>query len=878
MEQDIDIKDKILQILKSEKAPKGNVETSLKVALYALMQLYPINIYNPQAQSFLFYALDKVGYKESKLHLNLDIIHSMLDELVKDGSLVYIDEYSSYIASDEILEFTAKVYEGKSVGEYYVKDLEKINNYTLYSNFNLHAGDEVLVTADNFKKVAYVKQIVTKSSGVLGYLRRTGSTFVVEPCDSNNGKTYEIASKENLRGAQEGDIVIAKFIQTVKGSALVVKEVVKDLGKYNKILLSAILKYDIPNIFAPNMKRALSRIKDDVDLSEMKGRVDLRELPLVTIDGEDARDFDDAVYCKKEGTKWRLYVAIADVSYYVKPNTVLDAEALNRCNSVYFPNYVIPMLPKKLSNGICSLNPHVDRLCMVCEMVINGKGTIEEYAFYPAVMNSHARLTYTQAHSMIEQGTIDKEEYKDRIDDVKELYKLYKVLKRAREIRGGISVEGEEVHIIFDEQMDITAIEPYVRNESHMLIEECMIAANVAAASFVEKNGGKTLYRVHAKPSVEKLNALRNNLLTFGLTLGGGDSPANQDFAVLAKQIAKREDKSIIEQIVLQSMSKAIYSPDNIGHFGLALEKYAHFTSPIRRYPDLQLHRVVKHILEKKKTHTWGRIGAKSYTKEELKTLGERCTQREIAADMAEHDVDNELKCEFLKRHIGECVQGTVTALVSFGIFVRLNNFYIDGLIFIGNLPKGEMHDNCFEMPVAGGVQKIHVGSQIKVVIAAVDSKTHKVDLFLEQKGNPILKNMIKESKQKFLQERKTAIDLEGDEFSAFFDKLMGSNENEEVTDSNEYLKEHPDSFFEKQAKIKRQNKKKEKAKAKVKAKVLDEKKIKDGKKVKKTNQVKKIEPEIVYDSSTSLSDKKNTKKVKVSKTKKSNRKKKADI
>lgn len=813
MEDIKDMQSKIDFLLKSPNAPKGEVASNLKVALYVVMQLYPLNIFNPQAQGFLFYALKKVGYEENTLGLGMDVVHSFLDELVKEGALSYLEDYSCYVCEDNVVEFKGKIFEGKILGEFFIKDLEKVTRYKVESKFNLNSGDEVLVIADNIKMVAYVKELLSKSSGVIGYLRASGSSFVVEPCDVSNNRTYEILSKTSLNGAREGDIVIARYAHNKKGSGLVVQEVVKDLGKFNKILLSAILKYDIPNIWPPNMKRALTRIPDSVDESEIKGRRDLRDLPLVTIDGEDARDFDDAVYCVKEGSVWRLYVAIADVSYYVKTGTVLDAEALNRCNSVYFPNYVIPMLPKKLSNGICSLNPKVDRLCMVCEMIINGNGTIEKYDFYPAVMNSHARLTYTEAHEMIEKGSTDNAEHKALIGDLQEINKLYKVLKRAREIRGGIAVEGQEVHIIFDEHMEISAIEPYIRNESHMLIEECMIAANVAAACFVQANASQTLYRVHAKPSAVKLEALRSNLLTFGLTLGGGDNPSNQDFAVLAKQIEKREDKAIIEQIVLQAMSKAMYSPDNIGHFGLALDKYAHFTSPIRRYPDLQLHRVIKYLLEKKKTHSWGRIGAKSYTKEELVTLGTRCTDREIAADMAEHDVDNELKCEFLKNHIGETVTGTITALVSFGIFVRLNNFYIDGMIFIGNLPKGEMRDNCYEYAEPGGLKRLHVGSPVKVVIASVDSKTHKVDLFLEQRGNPVLKSIIKSSKQQRAREIEQS-SLDNDEFDAVFNNIMGSNINQAVEDDSLFLKERSDTLFEKIAKEKKLSKK-QKSKAK---------------------------------------------------------------
>ena len=450
-------------------------------------------------------------------------------------------------------------------------------------------------------------------------------------------------------------------------------------------------------------------------------------MPLVTIDGEDARDFDDAVYCTIEDNNYHLYVAIADVSYYVRTGSAIDAEALERTTSVYFPYFVVPMLPEELSNGICSLNPNVDRLCMVCDMIISKAGKIESYDFYPAVMNSHARLTYTEVHTMITEGKAIYPEHEQCLPWIDNLYKVYQALNKASDNRGVFKFESTEVHFLFDEHWKVKGMEPDESTEANQLIEECMIAANVCAATFVKENGFQTLYRIHDVPSEEKLDRLRAILSLHGIDLPNGYEPTPQDFRKVSDQVSKLPEgvHQVIALQLLRSMSKAQYSPDNIGHFGLALQNYSHFTSPIRRYPDLQIHRVIKYILEKKQKREWGKIGSQQYSHDALVKLGTACTKNEIQAANAEYDVDNSLKCEYLKNFINEVVDGTVSAITDRGIFITLNDFFIDGMIKdIYTVDQGNIKG--FSI---GSRKVYHEGDQIKVRIAAVKSEARLIDL-----------------------------------------------------------------------------------------------------------------------------------------------------
>lgn len=728
------------KILNFEPSPKGDPAKNFKKALFNVCLRYHPDFGSIAGLGLVSGLLGKEGYADTA-KIDKKLYDDTLKELTEAGMLRQLSGYEIYAHPSQISEGSGKVLareESDILNEErsrrYVNRVcdQNGNELRVKSSIVILPGDEI--SFDAVGNVAYVKQLIKKRVCVLGrvmLLNRQGKVAAVmpeEPCLEK--QTFEFETVQDLGDAKSGDVVIAEIVSRRVGKCFVkTREVVRDLGDLNSIIVMAVLMHDIPSAWPDNMPKALSRVPESVSPDDFKGREDLRELPLMTIDGEDARDFDDAVYCCRQGKGWKLYVAIADVSYYVRPGTVLDKEALNRCNSCYFPNYVIPMLPEKLSNGICSLNPDVDRLCMCAEMNIDQDGKLGDYRFYPAVMRSHARLTYTEAWMMISEGRAKYQEHEPCIGNVKELYALYKAFVKDRRRRGGLAIESTEQHFVFNENMEIVGVEPLERNDAHKLIEECMIAANVAAASFVAERRSQTLYRVHAKPSEKKLAALLPQLARFGLSLTGGDDPKPRDFAKLADAIEKRKDGKVLGELVLRSMSKAEYSPENIGHFGLALDKYAHFTSPIRRYADLQLHRVIKHLLEKEHKGQWGRIGARAYTKAELAVLGTKCTDREVAADEAERQVDFELACVYLEKFIGETVEGTITGCTRFGVFVHLDKFLVDGLIYIGNFPGYMNFDQRTESLISDRGKVYRIGDPIKVVIAAVDAKEHKVDL-----------------------------------------------------------------------------------------------------------------------------------------------------
>lgn len=486
--------------------------------------------------------------------------------------------------------------------------------------------------------------------------------------------------------------------------------------------------HGIPHDWPEKVTEQASRISDEVTAKDKLRHRDITHLPLITIDGEDARDFDDAVYCERLPDGWKLYVAIADVSYYVRSNSPLDGEALKRGNSVYYPDVVIPMLPEKLSNGLCSLNPNVDRLCMVCEMFVDRQGLLGDFEFYQGVMHSHARMTYTKVHKMLEgdEGLIS--EYSDIYPHVKELYSLYKVLDKARHARGAIEFESEEMKFFFDENRQIEDLAPMVRNESHKMIEEFMIMANVAAAKFIEQNEEKTVFRIHPKPSEEKLKSFRQFLAKYGLTLRGDDNPQPADYAKLIEQTSKREDANVFNLMMLRSLAKAVYSPQNCGHFGLSLKQYAHFTSPIRRYPDLMLHREIKNLLG-----LGSDDGARHYEMPELSSLGEHCSETERRADEATGEVTAWLKCRFMEDKLFKELDAVITNVAPFGIFVQLENWRIDGLVYIANLGQDYFFYNEDTMTLKGKNTGVcySIGDRLKVVATDVSETERKINFQL---------------------------------------------------------------------------------------------------------------------------------------------------
>lgn len=530
---------------------------------------------------------------------------------------------------------------------------------------------------------------------------------------------------------QKGQIVMVEIIEQPSKHTSPIGRIVEVIGNYadpGMEIEIALRKHELPFQFSAAVLEENKKVPDKVrkgdwNWAEGLRREDLRHLPLVTIDGETARDFDDAVYCEKNGRNWRLFVAIADVSHYVKPGMALDREALARGNSVYFPRRVIPMLPERLSNGICSLNPQVERLAMVCEMEITYAGNIKSYRFIPAVFVSHARLTYTQVWNWL-SGAAQPElpEQQALLPHLQNLYRLFQVLLKARHKRGAIDFETVETQMLFNEQGKIDNIVPVVRNDAHRLIEECMLAANVSASDFLKKHKHAVLYRVHEGPTTERLQNLQTFLREFGLSLGGGDDPKAKDYALLLESIKGRSNVQLLQTVMLRSLRQAMYSPDNVGHFGLAYEGYTHFTSPIRRYPDLLVHRAIKAVLQ-----------GKTYSPGDWEEVGLHCSQTERRADEATRDVETWLKCYYMQGRIGEEFTGTISAVTSFGLFVALDAVYVEGLVHVSDLGADYfVYDKVKHQMLGERTGLVYrLGDAVRVQLVRVDLESGKIDFVL---------------------------------------------------------------------------------------------------------------------------------------------------
>lgn len=553
-------------------------------------------------------------------------------------------------------------------------------------------------------------------------------------------------------GAKHGQIVTAEITQYPDGRLGAKGKITEVLGEHLDPGLEidvAIRSHAIPWEWPDAVLREAGSLRDEPEEVDKKHRIDLRKQPFVTIDGEDARDFDDAVYCEKRRRGgWRLWVAIADVSNYVGIGSALDAEAIERGNSVYFPERVVPMLPEVLSNGLCSLKPQVDRLALAVEMVITPTGELKEYRFCEAVIHSHARLTYTQVAAVLNPeleshaATPSTDRVPRKLEPhLHELHALYSVLRKAREERGAIDFETVETRIVFNEERKIDAIVPVHRNDAHKLIEECMLCANVAAARFFERHPLPVLYRVHEGPSEEKLENLRAFLGELGLGLRGGDSPTPEDYQRLIEQIGERPDAQIIQTMLLRSLRQAVYQAENEGHFGLNYAEYAHFTSPIRRYPDLLVHRAIRSVIRsKQRSKLVQRVRGASpmeradiypYDDAAMAAFGERCSLTERRADDATREVQAWLKCEYLREHVGEEFDGVVSAVTNFGLFVELKGLYIEGLVHITALPGDYYRFDHAQQRLVGERtgQSYQLGAELKVLVAAVNLEERKIDL-----------------------------------------------------------------------------------------------------------------------------------------------------
>ncbi len=532
---------------------------------------------------------------------------------------------------------------------------------------------------------------------------------------------------EFAAGAKNGQMVLTEIVAFPTKRNQAIGKVIHILGEHMAPGMEidvAIFAHGIPAEWPEEVLAEVARIPQQVTENDLIGRTDLRHLPFVTIDGEDAKDFDDAVYChKKPRGGYQLYVAIADVSHYVKPDSALDKEAAKRGNSVYFPGQVVPMLPEALSNGICSLNPHVDRLCMVAEMAISAEGKITRSRFYRAVFHSHARLTYTQVAKWLVEGCTDAG-YEALSPALEALHALYGTLLKARKDRGAIDFDTTETSIEFDENRKIKRIFPVIRNDAHRLIEECMLAANVATARFLEKAGIPSLYRVHNLPDEDKINALRLFLGELGLKLGGGKKPHPKDFQRTMADIGDMGERHLIETVMLRSLKQAQYLEENHGHFGLAYPAYTHFTSPIRRYPDLLIHRAIGHLIDNND------IQAFAYTPEDMSRMGKHCSSTERRADEATREVVSWLKCEYMQDKLGQVFQGTISAVTGFGIFVELDEIYVEGLVHITSLRNDYYIFDAVKHRLAGerSGQVYRLGDKMNVMVARVDLDERKID------------------------------------------------------------------------------------------------------------------------------------------------------
>lgn len=539
---------------------------------------------------------------------------------------------------------------------------------------------------------------------------------------------------EFSNGAKHGQIVLIEILAFPSKRNQAIGKIIHILGEHmapGMEIEVAIYAHGIPYQWPEAVLDSVSKISQHVTPEQCIGRTDLRALPFVTIDGEDAKDFDDAVYCyKKPKGGYQLYVAIADVSHYVPIDSPLDREAAIRGNSVYFPGKVVPMLPEALSNGICSLNPNVDRLCVVAEMAISEEGKITRFKFYRAVFHSKARLTYTTVDQYLrlnDKATITP----DVETNLQDLYRLYKILIQARKKRGAIDFDTTETSIEFDENRKIQRIVPVARNEAHRLIEECMLTANVATARFLEKAGIPALYRVHATPDEDKITGLRQFLGELGLRLGGGKKPHPKDFQTTLAATAEKPEKHLIETVILRSLRQAQYAEKNDGHFGLAYPAYTHFTSPIRRYPDLLIHRAIGHLIDNQPIHEF------IYTEEDMSQFGKNCSTTERRADEATREVIAWLKCEYMQDKLGQTFEGTISAVTGFGIFVELNEIYVEGLVHITALKNDYYEFDPVKHRLRGSRtgQTYRLGDPIKVLVARVDLDERKIDFDLIDEG-----------------------------------------------------------------------------------------------------------------------------------------------
>lgn len=621
----------------------------------------------------------------------------------------------------------------------------------------LFDGDEVLARHSGFdnrgRREGMVVEILKRRfEQIVGrYYKEDGFGILVP--DSKRVSHEILIPDQHAGSAVDGQFVVAEITEYPSRRRKAIAKIVEVLGDSTTPGLEievAVRSHDIPHIFPASVEQETSRYASEVSERDLQGRADLRDIPFVTIDGEDAKDFDDAVYARKhKHGGWTLFVAIADVSHYVTIGSALDEEAIVRATSVYFPGHVIPMLPEKLSNGLCSLKPKVDRLTMVCEMEISATGEMTDYSFYEAVIHSHARMTYNEVSDIVEPAESDAQEsiqatirkrHESLIEDFENLYSLFHALRAVRDSGGAMDFDTTETRIVFGEDRKIREIVPVFRNDAHRLIEECMLCANVAAARLLEDSKLPALYRVHEGPNPDKLENLRMFLKELDLHLPGGDKPEPADYQYVLKQMAGRPDRILLQTMLIRSLMQAVYQPENLGHFGLGYDAYAHFTSPIRRYPDLLVHRAIRYLVRNKPSfHIKKHNGAAALAKKaiypfdlkDMIELGEICSTAERRADAASYSVIDALKCEYMQDRVGDEFIGTVTSVTSFGLFVELNEIYVEGLVHISELSNDYYHFDPVHHRLTGerSQKAYRLGDSVEVKVVRVDLDDKKIDL-----------------------------------------------------------------------------------------------------------------------------------------------------
>ena len=625
-------------------------------------------------------------------------------------------------------------------------------------------GDKVLARSSGVdhrgrREAAIVEVLEHNTRQLVGRFFRESNIGFVTPENRRIGQDILIPPDSPGLSAKNGQFVLVEITQQPTYRSQPQGQIIEIIGDHMAPGMEidvAIRNYDIPHEWPEDVQQAAEQFGAGLEESDYQHRFDMRKTPFVTIDGEDAKDFDDAVFCEpKRGGGWRLFVAIADVSHYVHPGDALDVEARKRGNSVYFPEHVVPMLPVNLSNGLCSLNPKVDRLAMVCEMSVSAVGKVSRYSFYEAVICSHARLTYNKVGTMLQdpesqEGVGLREEYGAVVPHLENLYTLFHQFRQQRTVRGAIDFETTETQILFGEDRKIEKIVPTQRNDAHRIIEECMLAANVSAARFLEKHKLPALYRVHEGPKNEKLENLRSFLKELSIPFKAYDNPKPDDYQQVLQSIKDRPDYELIQTVMLRSMNQAVYSPENKGHFGLAYTAYAHFTSPIRRYPDLLVHRAIRYFVrcgkDSPNTKQPGVVPVipqekiLPYDTAAMVALGEQCSMTERRADEATWDVVGWLKCEYMSDKIGDVFKGMISGVTNFGLFVELKDIYVEGLIHVSSLTSDYYHFDEVRHRLVGEKNGLMfgLGEEVTVRVAKVDLDDRKIDFELLAGGKRV--------------------------------------------------------------------------------------------------------------------------------------------